>query len=140
EVELFVGRMDSIVLQAEADQERVVAQRVLDHADYGNRAAASDQYRLLRVDLRQPAHGGLQPRRIAGHANGAGHAEGLDLPAAVGRRARVEEGLQTREDLLRILSRYQAAAQLGGRVRGDHRLGAGAGIAAIDAVQVAGRP
>src|ERR1700758_661973 len=58
QVVLLVRRMDVVVFEPEADQERLEPQRLLEIGDDRDRGAGADQKRLLAPFLRQRLFGG----------------------------------------------------------------------------------
>src|SRR6476660_1441132 len=139
EVILLVRRMDVVVVEAEADQEAVEAERALEIRDDRDRGAGADQARLLAPFLGQRALGGGQrlhvPIERDRSTTGVLGKDGL----AVARKPRGDVVAERLLDLLRVLAFDQTEGHLGGRFRRDHGFRTLAGIAADDAVDVAGR-
>ena len=80
-----------------------------------------------------------------GSISGDGDRHGIaalrcEADLAVGRQAFLDEPAQSLADLRRVLAPDQTERQLGHRLGGKHRLGAGAGIAGIDAVDLGRGP
>src|SRR4249919_2902861 len=131
--------MDVVVVETEADQQAVEAERALEVRDDRDRGAGADQQRLLAPLFRQRALGSRQrlhvpverDRRPAGVLG----EDGL----AVARKPRGDIVAECLLDLLRVLAFDQTERDLGGRFRRNHGFRALAGIAADDAVDVAGR-
>src|SRR5882757_5479566 len=139
EVVLLVRRMDVVVVEAEANQQAVEAERLLEIRDDRDRGAGADQKRLLAPFLGQRALGSRQrlhvPVERDGSATGVLGEDGL----AVTRQPRGDIVAERLFDLLRVLAFDQTEGDLGGSFRRDHGFRALAGIAADDAVDVAGR-
>src|SRR3954467_4526000 len=132
--------MDQVVFQPEADQNRIEAQDLLDISDHRDRSSRSDQHGRRAVDVGKTGHGPLEMGAVDRDLDGGRTAESLDLPPRIRRRAGIQELLDPGQDLLRVLPRHQPATEFDRSLRRDHRLGAGPGVAAPDAVYVAGRP
>src|SRR3546814_1981506 len=64
QLELLVRRMHAVVVEAEAEQDRVDAEILADRADRGNRSPGADQVRLLAEHVGQPLAGGGQIGRV----------------------------------------------------------------------------
>ena len=105
-----------------------------------NGAAATHHRGGLAIDIGEPGARGLHERPAAGHNNAGRGAHLLDAPPAIGRRPLVQKLSQPLQNLGRVLVGNGAEAQLGGSAACDHRFRAGTGVAAPDAVQVAGWP
>ncbi len=124
---------------AKADQQRVHAEAALQQADDRDRAAAADEGGLAVPFLGQRPARRLEGRVIERHDGGAPAAARLEARPAVGRQAVADEGPEELADALGVLVADQPEADLGVRLGRDHRLEAGAGIAAPDAVDLGGR-
>ena len=131
EIVFLVRRMDAIVVEAEADHQRVHAEDALEHRP------------TTGIEPPTPTSAGSSPHssgsalraRCRNGPSRAGGVAGLppwahELDAAVGRDARADEGAERFADLRRILVADEAERDLGGGLRRDHRLEAVAGVAA----------
>src|SRR6476620_4711188 len=139
QVVLLVRRMDVVVVEAEADQEAVEAERALEIRDDRDRGAGADQQRLVAPFLGKRALGSRQWLHVPVERNrcptGVLGEDGL----AVARKPRGDIVAERLLDLLRVLTFDQAEGDLCGSFRRDHGFRALAGVAANDAVDVAGR-
>src|ERR1700759_2674277 len=139
QVVLLVRRMDVVVVEAEADQERVEPERFLEIGHNRDRGAGAEQHGLLAPFLRQRLAGRAQRLHVPGQRNRWRRRMVAKLHLAVAGEPRgdvIAEGLA---DLCGILARNEAERNLCGGFRRDHGLRALADIAADDAVYVAGR-
>ena len=117
-----------------------MSRRERNDSTIGNRRAAADHGRCF-APLRFERPGcGLKGGRAGIEADRRRSAFMREGHARISRQAAFDEAMQAREEFARILSGNQAEGQLGGRLRRDHRLGAGSAIAAYDAVDLDGRP
>src|SRR5690242_4634751 len=139
EVVFLVGRVDPVVIEAEADQQRVHAEEPLEVGADRDRGARSDEQRVLAPLVAERTAGGAELRHAPVERKRRRERVIDELGTAVGRQARPHEGAERGADLLRILSADQAERDLRGGLRRNDRLRALARIAAPDAVDVAGR-
>src|ERR1700761_1106980 len=96
EVVLLVRRMDVVVVEAEADQQRVQSQRLLEVGDDRDRGAGAEQYRLLAPLLRQRLLGRAKRLHVPGQRDRRRQGMVAELRLAVAgesRRDIVAEGL-----------------------------------------------
>ena len=99
----LVGRVDAVVVEAEADKQRFHAEIGLEITDDGNGAAAARGYRRLRPFIRQRVLGLGQERRVIGELDRRRTAMGMELDRTVPRNPLPDEFLERRADLLGIL-------------------------------------
>src|SRR5678815_1101475 len=137
---LLVRRMDAVVIEREADQQRVHAKPRAERLDDWNGSAAADDGRFLTPFLLERLRSRLEDgsRRVEadrGRASFAGVSDG-----AIGREPLGDEVMQTVEDMGWLLIGHEPEGKLGGGARRDDCLDAGAGIAAEDAVDLRGWP
>src|SRR5712672_2690602 len=132
--------MDAVVVEPEADQERVHAEQSFEIGADRNRGARADQQSVLAPLLGEgAAHGGeLRHSPVERDRRRAGMADEFGL--AIGRQAGTHEGAERDADLLGLLAAHEAERYLGGSFQRDHGLRPLARIAAPYAVDVAGRP
>src|SRR6185369_16684242 len=117
EVVLLVRRMNVVVVETEADQQAVEAERTLEIRDDRDRGAGADQQRLLAPFLGQRTLGGRQRlhvpvERDRGPAGVLGE-DGL----AVTRKPRGDIVAERILDLLRVLALDQTEGDLCGSFR-----------------------
>src|SRR5215470_1207915 len=70
QIVLLIRRMDTVILEGKADQERVHAEPGAERLDNGNRTAAADHHRLFAPFFMESAHSGLKRRRLRIKAHG----------------------------------------------------------------------
>src|SRR5947209_4864925 len=139
EVVFLVGRVHAVVVEREADEQRVHAEHFPELADDRDRPARADRHRLLAPFRRECRAGLAQHRIVIGELDRRRDGVIEELDGAIDRQALAHERAERARDLFRILLAHQTERYLGpGRGR-NYRLGALAGIAADDAVDVAGR-
>ena len=138
EFELLVRRMHPVVVEAEAHEDCVKPEHALEHARDRDRSAALDQFGLLAGRAFDGASGGREVRRRGRHRRRETLAVIDELPTATRRGLRATPREEALGNLLGILIGNEAEADLGFGDGGDDGLRALAGVAAVDAVDVAG--
>ena len=132
--------MDAVVVEPEADQQRVHAEHVLEVADDRDRAAGADRDRLA-APFRRQCRLSLPERRAVIRQLQRRVLRVIDeFRRAIPRQALADERAKRLADLPRVLLADQAERDLGGSRARDDGLRSFPGIAADDAVDVAGRP
>src|SRR6266540_1279119 len=139
EIVLLVRRMDVVVVEAEADQHGVEAERALEIRDDRDRGTGADQKRFLAPLVRQRALGGSQRLHVPVERDCRRVGVVGELGLAIGGHARGDIVAESLADFRGILSLHQAERNFCGSFRRDHGLRTLAGIAADDNVDVAGR-
>src|SRR6478736_7169842 len=114
---LLVRRMAAVVIEREADQQRVHAKLRAERLDDGDRRAAADDGRLLTPFLLERIRSRLEDgiRRVEadrGRASFAGISDG-----AIGREPLGDEAMQAIEDLGWLLVGNEPEGKLGGGMR-----------------------
>src|SRR6478609_8950889 len=131
--------MNPIVVEAEADEERIDAERALEVATARDRAAAADRDDAPAPLIRERRAGLLEYRRIRRHRQSRGAGMADELGRDVVGQAVADELMERGRDPDRVLIADEAEGHLGRGLAGDDGLAALPGIAAPDAVDVAGR-
>ena len=132
--------MHAVVVEREADQQRIHPQHALEVGDDRDRAAGADRHRLVAPFLGQHGARLVERRIVERELQRRRQAEIAELDLAVGRQARAHEGAEAVADFLGVLLADQAERDFRRGLPGDDGLGALAGIAADDAVDLGGRP
>src|SRR5277367_3818421 len=133
QVVLLVWRMDVVVVETEADQQRVETERLLEVGDDRDRGAGADQNRLLAPLLRQRLAGGAERLHVPRQRDGGRGRMVAELDLAVAGDARGDVIAKRLAYLGGVLALNQAERNLCGGFRRNDRLGALAGIAADNA-------
>src|SRR6266481_2207722 len=139
EVVLLVRRMDVVVVETEADQYRIEPERALEIRHDRNRGAGADQERFLAPFVGQRALGSRQRLHVPVERNRRCVGVIGELGRAIPRQTRRHIVAKSLADLFGDLALDQPERNLRRRFGGDHRFRTLAGIAADDAVDVAGR-
>ena len=140
QAEFFVGAVRVVVVQAPAQQQGIDSQQIVKGRHDRDRAPFAHEHRLRPKPCSIARCGGRHIRAVQRHhhARRAVHVDQFHLDA---RRAELAQAcFERRGDLVRILIRHQAEAELGPGPRRQHRLGPFALIAAPQAVDVERRP
>src|SRR4051812_39393298 len=104
EVILLVRRMDVVVVETEADQQAVEAERALEIRDDRDRGAGADQQRLLAPFLGQRAFGSRQRLHVPVERNRRPAGVLGEGGLAVARKPRGDIVAERLLDLLRVLA------------------------------------
>src|SRR2546430_13297838 len=135
--EELVRRVEVLVGRREREEHRVDAEDAFEEIADRKRRAHPDAKRLLLVDLLQHALRGRKPRMIR---RDAVRARGMSLAADRERHARghvrFEVPGNTRADLVRVLVRHEAAADLCVRLVRRDGLASGSLVAAPHAIHL----
>src|SRR5262245_32653236 len=140
QIVLLIRRMDTVVVEGKADQERIHPELAAGGFDNWNRSAAADHHRLLAPFSFERTRSGLKGRRLRVEAHGARAPFMSKGHACIGRKPFPDEAVQGSEDLVWLLTWNEPEGQLGDGLRWNHGLGARPAIAANDAVDLGGRP
>ncbi len=131
--------MDAVVVQREADEQRVLAELLLEMADDRDRAAAADGHGRAAPFLGQRGRGPGELRAVMIDRHRAVALAAEEFHRAVRRDAGAHEGTHRVAHMRRVLVGDEAAGDLGGGDGGDDGLAALANIAAPHAVDLEGR-
>src|SRR5258706_9883373 len=130
--------MDAVVGEAEAYEQRVEAEGLLEERDDGDAAAFADEDWFFAEAALDGFSGKLHGAPADRDDDSGGAAFTGDFDRHAFRAALAQRFLEFGEDFIGILARDHAHGDLGGGFGGDDRLTAGALIAAGEAVDIAG--
>ena len=132
--------MDAIVVEPKANEQRIHVQNATDRANRGNAAATANEQRGFSKHGAKPTVRRRKKSALLRDFNRRIRAVALKLRAATLGQSRADKRLERFGDLLWILLGNKAKTHFCCRVRGDDGLRALAGVAAEDAVDIAGWP
>src|SRR5271165_137884 len=134
DVELLVGGVEVVVGEAEAHHHAGNFQHVLKVGDDGNRAAAANEDRIFLEGVVQGFGGGFDVGIVGADHGGRTLAPDFDGGFDALGRELLHKGRVLFQDVIGILVGDEAHGNFRGRLRGDHRLGAGGDEASGHAV------
>src|ERR1039458_932155 len=140
DVVLLVWRMQAVVREAEAHQDRRNSEVRREVSDNWYRTAGTREDRRLAEDVADRLRRHADCRMIDIHHEPGAGAEHANFALDAARRIFLHPLLDGAHDLLRILPRDQADADFRDSLRGDHRLWARAGETARYSVDFESRP
>ena len=139
QVVLLVRRMDAVVVEREADQDRLGVQHLAEVPHDRDRPARAGEDRRFRPFVAERRLRGPEFRAVGGHDRGPSALAGVEVEREIRRKPVAQETLEIAQDRLGVLVAHEPEGELGRGLRGQHRLAAGADIAAPDAVALGGR-
>src|SRR3990167_8679592 len=136
QVQALVGGVGVLVRQPEAEQHAGLLELLVHGGDQGDGTALPNEHRFLSEASLERGLAGLDERMVEGRDPGVAFAVQGELhPHALGGDL-LDVLLDELGDLGRNLVGHQAGGELGGGFRADDGLGAFAGVAAVDAVDL----
>ena len=133
---VLVGGVDVVAGQAEAHEDALEAQYLLEAGNDGDAAAAAGGDGALAEGVGHSLFGGLVGFELQGTDVGGAAVAGRDLHGDVVGSYALEVVLEHLADFLEILIGDEAGADLGIGLAGKHGLGTFAGVAAPDAAHI----
>src|SRR5580704_9023085 len=137
---LFVGRMQAVVGQAEAHQNRGNVQMPGEVANHWNGTPVAREHSGLAEHIAERLSRNSDERVIGINHHRRGRAQYSQLDADALRRVVLQELAEQLEDLVGILIRNQSKANFGDSLGRDDGLRSGSGKSARDAVNLDRRP
>ena len=131
--------MHAVVVETEADHQRIHLQIALERADDRDRAARADHRGLLSPLLRQSSLCAREGFGAEGQLQRRARAERMEVGLAIGGQARAHEVAEAFGDRLRILLADETERKFRARLGRQHGFRTLARIAAPHAVHVHGR-
>src|SRR5258708_3218650 len=139
QVVFFVRRVDVVVVQSKTHQHGIEPKRALEIRNDRDRCAGAHQHGFLAPLLGQRALGGDQRLHVPVERDRGRAGMVAEFGPAIARQPRADVIAKGLSNLEGVLPFHQAERDLCGSFRRDHRLRTLSGVAADDAIDVAGR-
>src|SRR5215207_1527088 len=136
QIVLFVGRMNGIIFECKTNQYAVHLQDILKMPHDGYRSARTDHNGIGSKFVLKPGGRGGDEAIVLRHRSGRTSGLAAEARPAVFRQQSLDMPAQCGAQLSRILPADQPAGNLRSRFRGQHGLGALAGVAAVNSVDL----
>ena len=137
-VVFLVWRVDLVVVTTKADQHRIHVQHLFEESGNWDGTTAANIGRWTGPFIAERDAGLFKGRVLDGHLRGSGPFFGAVLNREAFGQAAFQMGAEAGADFVRVLLSDETEGQFGGGLRGQHGFEAIPGVAAPDAVNVAG--